>query len=65
MATAPRNPNDELWTPRCPKCGDGKLMLAPANQYTKYIVAAVEVYCEHCQWIGRMGDHIKQVYVRM
>ena len=67
MATAPppRHPHDEMWMPRCPRCGESQLILAPANQYTKGIVAQVEVYCPSCQWQARLVDNIKAVYVRL
>ena len=55
---------DETWTPRCPQCGDS-LVLAPANQRTKHALAQVEVYCPHCQWIGKLGDNLKGIYVRV
>ena len=54
---------NELWVPRCYKCG-GTLVLAPANQYTKFIVAKTEIYCTGCQWRGTLEDNIKKVYVR-
>jgi len=56
---------DERWVPRCPKCGEGNLLLAPANQYTHAIPAKWELYCQHCQWQGRVEDHYKTIYVRM
>ena len=55
---------DETWVPRCPQCGDS-LVLAPANQRTKHALAQVEVYCPHCQWIGKLGDNLKGIYVRV
>ena len=65
-APAPaRHPNDECWLPRCPRCGHSALTLAPANQYTKYVVAKAEVYCPECQWRAVLADVMKQVYVRV
>ena len=54
----------EVWLPRCFRCGESKLILAPANGFTKYIVGKVEIYCFNCGWRGKLEDEIKKVYVR-
>lgn len=55
----------ETWIPRCPRCGDTKLILAPANQCTHGVLDQVHVYCGGCQWDGRLSDEIKTLYVRL
>lgn len=54
----------ETWIPRCPKCGNGTLVLAPANGFTKFLVAKTEVYCTNCQYRDVLADHIKEIYIR-
>jgi hypothetical protein len=54
----------ETWIPRCPKCGSGSIILAPANGFTKHIVEATEVYCSQCQYRARLADDIRRVYIR-
>jgi len=55
---------NELWIPRCPRCGNGHPMLAPANGFTKFIVEAVEIYCQECQYRAVLSEVIKQIYIR-
>lgn len=55
----------ENWVPRCPQCGNGNLLLAPANQCTHGVLAQVEAFCQECQWRQRLADVIKKVYVRL
>lgn len=55
---------DEFWIPRCPRCADSNLVLAPANQFTKGIVDKTEIYCTHCQWRGVLAEEIERIYVR-
>ena len=63
-ATAACTQASEFWIPRCPICGDGGLLLAPANGFTKYIVTKTEVYCTHCQYRAVLADDIKKIYIR-
>lgn len=56
---------NEMWVPRCPQCGNGNLLLAPANQCTHGVLAAVEVYCAECKWRKKLAEVIKQLYVRL
>lgn len=60
-----KHPGDECWLPRCPRCGHSALTLAPANQYTRAVLAMVELYCPECQWQERLGDALKLVYQRV
>jgi endogenous inhibitor of DNA gyrase (YacG/DUF329 family) len=53
--------NGDVWTPRCPKCGKGTPVLAPANDLTKHLLLYIEVYCPECQWQGKLGDDIKRI----
>lgn len=55
----------ELWYPRCLKCGNGNLLLAPATNATHNALAFVEVYCAECQWQGRLDENLKRIYVRL
>lgn len=55
----------ETWTPRCPRCGEGNLILAPADQRTKHCAPYVEVYCGHCQWRDLLFANLKKIYVRI
>jgi rubredoxin len=55
----------ETWYPRCPRCGESKLILAPANGFTKHLLIAVEIYCPECQFRKKLSEAIKTVYVRM
>jgi endogenous inhibitor of DNA gyrase (YacG/DUF329 family) len=57
--------NGDVWTPRCPKCGKGTPVLAPANDLTKHLLLYIEVYCPECQWQDKLQDNIKKIYVRM
>jgi hypothetical protein len=54
----------ETWLPRCPKCGRGTPVLAPANGFTRTLIEKTEIYCAECQWRGSLADHLAQVYVR-
>jgi hypothetical protein len=56
---------NETWVPRCPKCAQSHLVLAPANQHTRNIVEKVEVYCTECQWRGFLVEFIHRIYVRI
>ena len=56
---------NEMWAPRCPRCGHSGPILAPANGFTKWLIGKVEVYCPNCQWRAVLADVIKQVYVRL
>lgn len=58
-------PETETWTPRCPRCGEGNLILAPADQRTKHCAPYVEVYCGHCQWRDLLFANLKRIYVRI
>jgi hypothetical protein len=51
-----------IWLPRCPRCGEGNLTLAPANEFTKHICDKTEIYCPHCTWRGMLGDNIKRIF---
>lgn len=55
----------ETWIPKCPQCGETKLVLAPANQDTHGVLEQVAVYCPACTWLGRLRDHITVVYTRI
>lgn len=55
----------ETWVPRCPQCGDSKLVLAPANEHTKHALLFVEVYCPNCQWRDRLDQNMKRIYIRL
>ena len=59
------NQAKEMWAPRCPHCGSGTIVLAPANGFTKHIVAQTEVYCTNCQYRAKLADDIKKIYIRM
>ena len=54
----------EVWIPRCPRCGEGNIILASANGFTKHLPLKTEVYCPHCTWRGVLADHIKEIYIR-
>lgn len=54
----------EMWFPRCPRCSESNIILAPANGFTKHLLPQVEVYCPNCQWREKLADTLKQIYVR-
>jgi DNA-directed RNA polymerase subunit RPC12/RpoP len=54
----------ETYIPRCPHCGNGTIVLAPANGFTKWILAQQEIYCTNCQYRARLADDIKKIYIR-
>lgn len=47
---------NERWIPRCPKCSESQILLAPANQHSKGSTDRTEVYCPNCQWQARIGE---------
>ena len=53
----------ETWIPRCPHCGNGSIILAPANGFTKHVLAQIEIYCTHCQYRAKLAEDIKKVYI--
>lgn len=55
----------EMWMPRCPRCGNGNILLAPANQCTHGVLSQVEIYCQECQYLGKLSEVIKRLYVRL
>jgi hypothetical protein len=55
----------EMWYPRCLKCGNGNLLLAPMTNATHDALAYIEVYCAECQWQGRLDENLKKIYVRL
>jgi len=59
------NGNEERWLAQCPKCNNGNIVLAPANQYNHNIPFHWDLYCPECRWTGQVADHYKTIYVRM
>ncbi len=55
---------DERWVPGCPRCRNS-LILAPGNQHTHSSPMLIEVYCQHCDWHGKLVDYIKMIYIRV
>jgi ribosomal protein S27AE len=64
MAAQARTQASEMWIPRCPHCGSGTLLLAPANGFTKFLTTKTEVYCSNCQYRAVLADDIKRIYIR-
>jgi hypothetical protein len=64
MVEAMATQANEVWLPRCFECGESKLILAPANGFTKFIVDKLEIYCFGCGWRGMLTDNIKKIFVR-
>jgi hypothetical protein len=59
------NQASEMWTPRCPQCGNGSLVLAPANGFTKWLISKVEVYCTNCQYRANLAENLTKIFVRI
>jgi len=50
----------ELWVPKCPQCGDNKIILAPETKAptfrsTQYAME-VKTACSQCTWRGTVAD---------
>jgi hypothetical protein len=65
IGVAMMHQGSEMWTPRCPVCGSGTIILAPANGFTKHIIAQQEVYCTNCRYLAKLADDIKRIYIRV
>jgi hypothetical protein len=45
-----------MLTPRCPKCGDCKIILAPQTNPDHQTGYNLPVACTQCMWAGTLGD---------